>query len=34
VPFQDAAARTIDWYVKSHERVEVQRKLQTMLTER
>jgi hypothetical protein len=26
--------RTIDWYVKSHDRSEVQRKLESMLTER
>jgi nucleoside-diphosphate-sugar epimerase len=34
VPFQEGVGRTIDWYVKSHDRAAVRRRLETMLTER
>jgi UDP-glucose 4-epimerase len=34
ITFQEGVGRTIDWYVKSHDRSEVQRKLESMLTER
>jgi nucleoside-diphosphate-sugar epimerase len=34
VSFKEGVGRTIDWYVKSHDRSEVQRKLESMLTER
>ncbi len=34
VPFREGLGRTIEWYVTNRDRGEVQRKLETMLTER
>jgi nucleoside-diphosphate-sugar epimerase len=34
VPFREGIGRTIEWYVRSRDRVEVRRKLKTMLSER
>jgi nucleoside-diphosphate-sugar epimerase len=34
IPFREGVARTIEWYVKNRDRAEVQRQLETMLTER
>jgi nucleoside-diphosphate-sugar epimerase len=34
ITFQEGVGRTIDWYVKTHDRGEVRRKLESMLTER
>jgi len=34
VAFRDGVGRTIEWYVRNRDRGEVQRKLETMLTER
>jgi nucleoside-diphosphate-sugar epimerase len=33
-PFREGVGRTIEWYIKNRNRTEVQRKLETMLTER
>jgi nucleoside-diphosphate-sugar epimerase len=34
IPFRDGVGRTIEWYVSNRDRGEIQRKLETMLTER
>jgi nucleoside-diphosphate-sugar epimerase len=34
IPFRDGVGRTIEWYIQNRDRGEVQRKLETMLTER
>ena len=34
IPFREGVGRTIDWYIGNRDRAEVQRKLETMLTER